>query len=86
MKKKTPKSHLPFLHKIDFYLAKNPSIVENNNRITKNLIAERTMLGRWGKSCDLIGACIFLASDASSYVTGTDILVDGGLINKGFDL
>jgi len=50
------------------------------------LISDRTMLGRWGKSKDLVGACIFLGSDASSYITGSDILVDGGLINKGFDL
>jgi len=44
------------------------------------------MLGRWGESQDLVGACMFLASEASSYVTGSDILVDGGLINKGLDL
>ena len=44
------------------------------------------MLKKWGKSTDLVGACIFLASDASSYITGSDILIDGGLINKGFDL
>ena len=44
------------------------------------------MLGRWGESEDLVGACIFLGSNASSYITGSDILIDGGLINKGFDL
>ena len=44
------------------------------------------MLGRWGKSDNLVGAYIFLGSDASSYITGSDILIDGGLINKGFDL
>jgi NAD(P)-dependent dehydrogenase (short-subunit alcohol dehydrogenase family) len=51
----------------------------------REIISSRTMLGRWGESSDLLGACIFLSSDASTYVTGTDILVDGGLINKGFD-
>ena len=51
----------------------------------RKIVSERTMLGRWGRSNDLVGTCIFLASDASSYITGSDILVDGGLINKGFD-
>lgn len=45
--------------------------------------AERTMLGRWGKTSDLIGAAVFLASNASAYVTATDLVVDGGWTAKG---
>lgn len=44
---------------------------------------ERMMLKRWGTPEDLAGSAIFLASDASAYVTGTDVLVDGGWTAKG---
>jgi NAD(P)-dependent dehydrogenase (short-subunit alcohol dehydrogenase family) len=35
-------------------------------------------MGRWGELVELTGAIVFLASEASSYVTGTPLFVDGG--------
>jgi gluconate 5-dehydrogenase len=42
-------------------------------------LAKRTPAGRWGKVEELVGACIFLASAASSFVNGTTVFVDGGI-------
>ena len=41
-----------------------------------------TPMGRFGEAQELVGACIFLAGPASSFVTGTDIRVDGGFLSQ----
>jgi gluconate 5-dehydrogenase len=46
-------------------------------RNKENLLA-KIPLGRFGGSNDLKGAAIFLASDASDFVTGHTLVVDGG--------
>jgi len=43
----------------------------------------RTPMGRFGKVEELVGAAIFLASEASSFVTGTVLQVDGGFLASG---
>lgn len=40
--------------------------------------AEKSILRRWAQPSELVGAVIFLASDASSFVTGSTVFVDGG--------
>ena len=42
-------------------------------------LEKRTPAGRWGKVEELVGACIFLASGASSFVNGHVLYVDGGI-------
>ena len=41
-------------------------------------LASRTMLGRFGRPCEIGGPVLFLASAASSFITGSALMVDGG--------
>ena len=67
-------------------IAPGPFLTELPGRILtdeqKKTFAEHTALGRWGRPDELAGPALMLASEAGSYITGTTILVDGGVLAR----
>ncbi len=55
-----------------------PHRAVQENELFKKRLSEKTMLGRIGYPNDLVGIMVFLASGASDYITGANIMVDGG--------
>jgi NAD(P)-dependent dehydrogenase (short-subunit alcohol dehydrogenase family) len=64
-----------------FRTALNAELLDNTPRGKELLM--RTPMGRFGKTEELVGAAIYLASDASSFVTGQTLVVDGGFLASG---
>jgi NAD(P)-dependent dehydrogenase (short-subunit alcohol dehydrogenase family) len=46
----------------------------------RQVIGQRTALKRWGNTDELVGPALLLASNAGSYMTGSVIVVDGGIL------
>lgn len=59
----------------------NASLLDGTERGREFLM--RTPMGRFGKTEELVGAAVFLASDAASFVTGHLLVVDGGMLASG---
>jgi NAD(P)-dependent dehydrogenase (short-subunit alcohol dehydrogenase family) len=64
-----------------FRTALNSDLLDGTPRGKELLM--RTPMGRFGRLEELVGAAIFLASDAASFVTGQAIVVDGGFLASG---
>ena len=64
-----------------FRTALNSSLLDNSERGKEFLT--RTPMGRFGNTDELIGAAVYLASDAASFVAGQIIAVDGGFLASG---
>jgi NAD(P)-dependent dehydrogenase (short-subunit alcohol dehydrogenase family) len=54
-------------------------VASGQNEEFQRRYASRVPMGRMARAEEMVGALVFLASDASSYVTGQEIVVDGGL-------
>jgi NAD(P)-dependent dehydrogenase (short-subunit alcohol dehydrogenase family) len=64
-----------------FRTALNESLLNETARGRELLM--RTPAGRFGQVEELVGAALFLASEAASFVNGQVIVVDGGLLASG---
>jgi 2-deoxy-D-gluconate 3-dehydrogenase len=64
------------------YIATNNTAALQADEVRNRQILERIPAARWGDPSDLGGAAIFLASDASNYVNGHILAVDGGWLAR----
>ncbi|HEY6447931.1 MAG TPA: glucose 1-dehydrogenase [Acidobacteriaceae bacterium] len=64
-----------------FRTALNTDLLDNTPRGKELLM--RTPMGRFGKTEEVVGAAVYLASDAASFVTGQVLVVDGGFLASG---
>jgi 2-deoxy-D-gluconate 3-dehydrogenase len=64
------------------YMETDATSALRKDPVRSRQILERIPAGRWGTSGDLAGAVIFLASDASDYVHGHLLVVDGGWLAR----
>jgi NAD(P)-dependent dehydrogenase (short-subunit alcohol dehydrogenase family) len=64
-----------------FRTALNADLLDNTPRGQELLM--RTPMGRFGNTEELVGAAVYLASDAASFVTGQTLVVDGGFLASG---
>lgn len=64
------------------YIATDNTEALRNDPVRSKSIMDRIPAGRWGEPADFAGPAVFLASEASSYVHGTILTVDGGWMGR----
>ncbi len=64
-----------------FRTALNADLLDNSERGKE--LRMRTPMGRFGRTDEVVGAAIYLCSDAASFVTGEILVVDGGFLASG---
>ena len=61
------------------YFATDANAAHIDNEEVKQFVENRIPLKRWGQPEEIVGAAVFLSSDASSYITGHTLVIDAGL-------
>ena len=64
------------------YIATDNTQALREDTVRNRAILERIPAGRWGKPEDLMGTIVFLCSDASNYLNGSVVTVDGGWMGR----
>jgi 2-deoxy-D-gluconate 3-dehydrogenase len=64
------------------YIATENTKPLREDPVRNKAIQDRIPAGRWVEPSDLMGAMVFLCSDASNYVNGTVLTVDGGWMGR----
>ena len=64
------------------YIATDNTAALRDDPVRSGQILARIPAGRWGEPCDFKGPAVFLASEASRYIHGTILVVDGGWMGR----
>ncbi|MGE3804937.1 MAG: SDR family oxidoreductase [Gemmataceae bacterium] len=64
------------------YFVTNLATTLKNDPVRGPQILERIPMGRWGSPPELAGLCVFLASEASNYMHGSIVAIDGGWLSR----
>ena len=64
------------------YMATDNTAALRADEVRNKEILDRIPAGRWGKPEDLKGLAVFLASNASNYISGYTVAVDGGWLAR----